>query len=437
MRIGLVELLLILTIASLAVGPQVALFVDRWMRRANRASAKAARRRAEQEAQRAIEREAVLQRFQKLSIIFALAAAAALVWSLVLRPIDTPPQAYTAPDLRQDTGAAQTALSGDSRDVLDLGGYDGVDCIRTRDGLVYAAAHSGSALKKRKSDLVRTDGGHTAAILSVDGELTGFAFDADGGLWLTVVTSDGGTLCRASSDNWGTSVEQVVTQLDGAPLGMLSAVEVGPDGMVYFAVAAQAGAENGLDSALRTELIAHTGTGSIYVYDPASRTVECVLSGIAGASGLALDASAGTLYVSDLGSRCVWAVDASARDLTAGGKGCTAPFSGLPGYPGALALDEDGTLYISYRWARSDWLESHSGTTLLRGVALRLSQTMQENLFSLPAGSTCAEAVDPASGQWLRTFSGKSSSACTAVGIEGNRVYFGASEEKELYSAKI
>ena len=288
MRIGLVELLLILTIASLAVGPQVTLFVDRWMRRANRASAKAARRRAEQEAQRAIEREAVFQRFQKLSIIFALAAAAALVWSLVLRPIDTPPQAYTAPDLRQDTGAAQTALSGDSRDVLDLGGYDGVDCIRTRDGLVYAAAHSGSALKKRKSDLVRTDGGHTAAILSVDGELTGFAFDADGGLWLTVVTSDGGALCRASSDNWGTSVEQVVTQLDGAPLGMLSAVEVGPDGMVYFAVAAQAGAENGLNSALRTELIAHTGTGSIYVYDPASRTVECVLSGIAGASGLAL-----------------------------------------------------------------------------------------------------------------------------------------------------
>ena len=36
MRIGLVEFLLILAIASLTVGPQVALFVDRWMRRANR-----------------------------------------------------------------------------------------------------------------------------------------------------------------------------------------------------------------------------------------------------------------------------------------------------------------------------------------------------------------------------------------------------------------
>ena len=45
MRIGLVEFLLILAIASLTIGPQVALFVDRWMRRANRANARAARRR--------------------------------------------------------------------------------------------------------------------------------------------------------------------------------------------------------------------------------------------------------------------------------------------------------------------------------------------------------------------------------------------------------
>ena len=39
MRIGLVECILILFIASVTVGPQVALFVDRWLRRANRVSA--------------------------------------------------------------------------------------------------------------------------------------------------------------------------------------------------------------------------------------------------------------------------------------------------------------------------------------------------------------------------------------------------------------
>ena len=38
MRIGFVELLLILLIASLTIGPSAALWVDRWLRRANRAS---------------------------------------------------------------------------------------------------------------------------------------------------------------------------------------------------------------------------------------------------------------------------------------------------------------------------------------------------------------------------------------------------------------
>ena len=109
----------------------------------------------------------------------------------------------------------------------------------------------------------------------------------------------------------------------------------------------------GLESALRTELLAHTATGWVYVYDPVTRAVERVLGGVAGASGLALSADGETLYVSDLGSRCIWAVDAAARELTAGGRGCTAAFAGLPGYPGALAADTDGTLYISYpiSWA--------------------------------------------------------------------------------------
>ena len=437
MRIGLVEFLLILAIASLTVGPQVALFVDRWMRRANRANARAARRRAEYAAQMAAERDALLKRFRTASTVFGVGILLALVYALVFRPIDTPPQAYTAPKVRQSTGAVQTALSADSRDVLALGDYQGVDCIREQDGFVYAAAYNGATLKKRKSDLVRTDGGSFSAILSVDGELTGFAFDADGDLWLTVLTPGGGALCRARHDSWGAAVEQVVTQIDGAPLGALSAVEVGADGKVYFAMVGQESAEQGLESALRTELLAHTGTGAVYVYDPAARTVEQVVGGIAGASGLALDEHTQTLYISDLGSRCIWSAAASARSLTAGGKDCQSSFSGLPGYPGALALDEDSTLYISYRWASSSWLERHAGSTFLRGVALRLSESMQENLFSLPADGIRAEAVSTASGSWLWSFSGKPQGSSSALCPVENRVYFGIAGEKALYSVRV
>jgi len=313
MRIGLIEFLLILAIASLTVGPRVALFVDRWMRRANRANAMAARRRAEYAAQMAAERDAMLKRFRTASTVFGVGILLMLVYALGFRPIATPPQAYKAPDLRQETGALQTAVSTDRKTRLELGEYQGVDCIRAKDGLLYAAAWNGAALKKRTSDLVRTDGGHAAAILSVEGELTGFTFDAAGDVWLTQLTTAGGTLCRAKHDSWGAAVEQVVTQLDGAPLGAVSAVEVSPAGKVYFAVAAAAGAENGLESALRTELLAHTATGCVYVYDPAARTVEKVLGGVAGAAGLALSPDGSTLYVSDLGSRCIWAVDAAAR----------------------------------------------------------------------------------------------------------------------------
>ena len=435
MRIGLVEFLLILAIASLTVGPQVALFVDRWMRRANRANAAAARRRAEYAAQMAAERDALLKRFRTASTVFGVCILLALVYALVFRPIATPPQAYTAPDIRQDTGAAQAALSADSKEIWNLGEYQGVDCIRTQDGLVYAAAWDGAALKKRKSDLVRTDGGHYAAILSVEGELTSFAFDSSGDLWLTVVTPSGGALCRAAHDSWGTAVEQVVTQIDGAPLGVLSAVETGPDGKVYFAVAADTGAAAGLESALRTELLAHTGTGWVYVYDPADRSVQRVVGGVAGAAGLALSADGSTLYVSDLANRCVWSVDAAARELTAGGRNCQSAFSGLPGYPGALAMDEDGVLYISYRWARSSWLEKNAGSTLLRGIALRAGQNLQEKLFSLPADAPCAEAVDAQDGSWQRTFTGKDLGSCTAVCPVENKVYFGAADAAKLLPA--
>ena len=168
-----------------------------------------------------------------------------------------------------------------------------------------------------------------------------------------------------------------------------------------------------------------------------ARTVEQVVGGIAGASGLALDERAQTLYISDLGSRCIWSAAASARGLTAGGKGCQSSFSGLPGYPGALALDEDSTLYISYRWASSSWLERHAGSTFLRGVALRLSESMQENLFSLPADGIRAEAVSTASGSCLWSFSGKPQGSSSALCPVENRVYFGIAGEKALYSVRV
>lgn len=226
-----------------------------------------------------------------------------------------------------------------------------------------------------------------------------------------------------------------MTQIDGAPLGAVSAVEAAPDGRIYFAVAASASAADGLESTLRTELLAHTGTGCVYVYDPAARTVQKVLGGVAGASGLALSRDGSTLFVADLGNRCVWSAAADARDLTAGGKNCQSFVSGLPGYPGALAMDADGTLYIGYRWARSSWLEKNADSTLLRGIALRAGQNTQERLFRCTADAPCAEAVSLATGTWEQTFTGLVQDSCAAVCPVESKVYFGAAGADSLLAA--
>ena len=124
------------------------------------------------------------------------------------------------------------------------------------------------------------------------------------------------------------------------------------------------------------------------------------------------------------------------RELTAGGKGCAVFAQGLPGYPGALAVEEDGTVDIGYRWARLGWLEDHADGTLLRGAALRLSESMQERLVSLPASAISAERFS-SDGALLCPYGGRQLGSVTALCPAGNRIYVGISGAGELRWIRI
>ena len=100
-------------------------------------SALAARRKAEAQAQMAIEREALLHRFRAASNVFAALAAVALVYALVFRPIDTPPKTYAAPERAE---RAEHVRSVDPADALNLSAYEIGTAIRMQDGWLYAAA---------------------------------------------------------------------------------------------------------------------------------------------------------------------------------------------------------------------------------------------------------------------------------------------------------
>ena len=389
MRLGLTELLLIVIIALLALGPGVSRWLNRWSRQAKASRAAEARRRAAWEAERKARRDFILHRFQIVAAVFAAATAVALVYTLGLRPIEAAPQSYTVPAAASQT-AAQT-IEGTA--ALPLEGYQPPDCIVVRDGWIYMAARpaggSGSALLR-----MREDGSAQMTVLAEEGVITSFAFDPAGDIWYTLLTGTGGALCRLSHDDWGASAQQVVTQIDGRPLAYPAAVAAGPDGRIYFTEAADFTPRAGsLEDALRAELMGHTATGWVYVYDPADRSVQRVLGGLAGAAGLAVSPDGGTLYAADLGSRCIWAVDTGARELTAGGRGCALFAGQLPGYPGALAAGPDGTVYVGYRWTRADWLESRAAEPGLRGIAARLPRSVQRRLFH--AASPLAQSYAP------------------------------------------
>ena len=414
MRLGLTEILLLLLIGALALGPGISSWMSRWSRQAKTTRAEEARRRAAIEAERRARRDFILRRFQIAAAVVVALTAFWLVYTLGLRPIEAEPASYTLPAAAAQTAGQTAAADG----VLSIEGYLPPDCIQAQDGWLYLAARpveaSGSVLLR-----VREDGSSLMPILTVEGQITAFAFGPDGDIWYTLLTEGGGALCRASHDDWGASAGQVVTQIDGRPLMAVAAVAVGGDGRVYFTEAAQLSAAPGeLEDALLSELVGHTATGSVYVYDPAARSVRRVLGGVAGATGLALSPDGATLYAADMGSRCIWAVDAGAEELTAGGQGCTLFAGALPGYPTALAADAEGAVYPACRWAAADWLDSRAADPGLRVVAARLPRAALRALFTPCASAAQRYAPD---GRLTADYAGDA--AGHAAAVCGNRLY--------------
>lgn len=238
----------------------MALFVDRWLRRANRASALAARRKAEAQAQMAIEREALLHRFRAASNVFAALAAVALVYALVFRPIDTPPKTYAAPERAE---RAEHVRSVDPADALNLSAYEIGTAIRMQDGWLYAAA---KLPKVGVLMRMQPDGSGMNEVLDVaGGEITDLALcagrhpldDDDRGRRRQALPGEQRPVGR-DRGACGDADRRQGPLLPGGrwPWGRRESLlhQCGGVSVKY-----------GLESALRHRLLAHTGHGLVYV----------------------------------------------------------------------------------------------------------------------------------------------------------------------------
>ena len=76
-------------------------------------------------------------------------------------------------------------------------------------------------------------------------------------------------------------------------------------------------------------------------------------------------------------------------------------------------------------------------STLLRGIALRAGQSLQEKLFGLPSDAPCAEAVSPADGSWKRMDSSNGADGVTALCQVESRLYLGLAGREKVRSANL
>ena len=371
MKFGFWELVLLLCICLILFGPTVIPWVNGWLRRANQTQQRVQRRNQEVRRQMAQERDAIAHRFQVVTSVLLIGGVVGYTGYLFLHPVTPAPQPYTPVT---ETMSLTTAGTTQTR-TLDLASYKNPVCVTFRDGWLYAAVDGNQIIR------IREDGTGLAPVFTTESPVTSMVFGPKGSLFLMSQSA----LYQASFDGWAVDAKPILTDLNGAPLGQPGSVVVDEDGRVYFTQYADFAADTPTQG-FYTELMAHTGSGSVWMLDPQTNNAQCIVRGLSGAGGLALSPDGETLYVSETNARRVWAVPADTRDGEIESAGRIL-LEGLDGYAAGLYTAQNGDVWVAVCGQPIGLVDSLSGHTLLRRAVLNLPHMTQGWLLT-PSSDT-------------------------------------------------
>ncbi|HYD96851.1 MAG TPA: SMP-30/gluconolactonase/LRE family protein [Noviherbaspirillum sp.] len=301
---------------------------------------------------------------------------------LTFAPVPIAPQAWNAP---VDAGyAGPFAVNHRLAELryISLGAESGPEHVAPGpDGLLYAAVAGGKILR------MQADGSALEVWAQTGGRVLGFDFDRRG----NVVAADSikGLLLIEAPAGAATAARITVladkVRVDGIddPIRFADAVTVAQDGRIYFTDASRrfGAAQWGEFDASILDIMEHSATGRVLVYDPQRQTVEVVAHGLSFANGIALSADEKALFVAETGAYRIWKVAASARnlDLKAGsGNGTQASvlLANLPGYPDNLLRGRDGRIWAGLAKPRSAVADKLAAHPFLRSMAARLPKAL-------------------------------------------------------------
>jgi sugar lactone lactonase YvrE len=301
------------------------------------------------------------------ALLLALAAYLAL-WPVPVEPVawEAPTfEGYAGPHAVNDRLAAVTLV-----DVSPEIGPEHIDF--GPDGRLYTGVLSGAVLR------MNPDGSEAEAVVNTGGRPLGFDFAADG--MLIVADAIRGLL--AVSPDGGTTV--LADEIDGDPIRYADAVVIAADGRMYFTDATRrfSPREHGTFDASVLDILEHSCTGRVLVYEPAAARVALVIGGLCFPNGVALSGDEQHLFIAETGEYRIWKVDVTARGLDArsalatGDARARVIASNLPGFPDNLTRSADGRLWTGLTKPRAAAIDRMAATPWLRSVTLRLPKAL-------------------------------------------------------------
>ena len=278
-------------------------------------------------------------------------------------PVPVDPVSWQAP---VDRGYVDPFSKNDllkSASGINLGGFEGPeDATVGTDGRIYATTPTGV--------IIRIQNRGVSEFVNVGGRPLGIEADKDGTLVIANAISG---IQRIDADG---AVSNLLDEIDGEPLTNANNLGIGPDGTIYFSQSSSkftAADFGGSYDASLLDILEHGGHGNVYSFDPASGTVERLITDLNYANGVAVSEDGRFVLVSETAHYRIlkhWLTGDRAGDTEV-------LIDNLPGFPDNIKNGLNGRFWIGFAAPRNKLVDDLSDNPFVRKIVQRLPASLR------------------------------------------------------------
>jgi sugar lactone lactonase YvrE len=329
----------------------------------------------------------VLGRF----VLTWLTPLVALLGYLFFWPIAVQPVAWNSPTNQGHTGvhASNTRLAGLQQWPLGPG-QEGPEHILAYNGQLYTATKNGDIVRMspegQATVLANTGGRPLGLDVSPDGQ-TLYIADALNGLQSIILGGEAKPTVK-------TLLSTIDMPMPNDPVRYADGVAVDIRGAVWVTDASRrfsAKADGGTLEASVLDILEHSCTGRVLVYDPVSTRARVALSGLCFPNGLAFSRDGKSLFLAETGSYRILKIDLARLSVARSSDGMTnvptlknaldqgaakVLVDNLPGFPDNLTRGENGRIWVGLTKPRSPIVDMAADKPWIRSFTLRLPRLL-------------------------------------------------------------